>query len=75
MTGPGCTCGCASVGLALEGTDAPPARLKELSANAVEGSYAVGFRLLLTDDCLNDVKSYGYGDSDNTTWPPAALIS
>lgn len=74
VTGPSCTCGCASVGLVVERADAPPASLSELSADAVDGEYAVGFRLLFADGYLDDVEVHGYGDTDAAAWPPADLI-
>ncbi len=74
VTGPSCTCGCASVGLAVDRADAPPASLEELFADAIDGDYAAGFRVLLADGYLDDVEFYGYGDTDNASWPPADLI-
>ena len=74
VTGPSCTCGCASVGVTVNPADAPPAPLAELSADAVEGDWAVGFRVLLRDGYLDDVEFYGYGDTHNSAWPPAELI-
>ena len=74
VTGLSCTCGCASVGLAVDPADAPAAPLAELSADAVDGEWAVGFRVLLRDGYLDDVEFYGYGDTPNTSWPPAELI-
>ncbi len=74
VTGPSCTCGCASVGLEVDRGAAPPARIAELSADAIDGEYAVGFRVLLADGYLDDVEFYGYGDTPNTAWPRAELI-
>jgi hypothetical protein len=74
VTGPSCTCGCASVGLVVQRDDAPPASVTELSADAAEGDWAVGFRLLLVDGYLDDVEFYGYGDADDTVWPAAHLV-
>ena len=74
VTGPSCTCGCASVGLDVDRLAALPARLAELSADAIDGEYAVGFRVLLADGYLDDVEFYGYGDTPNTTWPAPGLI-
>lgn len=74
VTGPSCTCGCASVGLTVDRGEAPPALLAELSADAVEGDHGVGFRVTLADGYLDDVEVLGYGDTDATTWPPPDLI-
>lgn len=74
VTGPSCTCGCASVGLAVERADAPPASLPEMSADAVDGDYAAGFRLLLADGYLVDAEFHGYGDTDDSVWPSADLV-
>lgn len=73
-TGLSCTCGCASLGIVVNRADAPPASLPELSADAIDGDYAVGFRVLLSEGYLDDVEFYGYGDRDNTTWPPAGIF-
>ena len=74
VTGPSCTCGCASVGLDVDRTAALPAELVEFSADAMDGEYAVGFRVLLADGYLDDVEFFGYGDTPNATWPEADLI-
>lgn len=74
VTGPSCICGCASVGLAVDRADAPPACIAELSVDAIDGEYAAGFRVLLADGYLDDVEFYGYGDTDDTSWPSADLI-
>jgi hypothetical protein len=74
VIGPSCTCGCTSVALRVDHSDAPPASLAELSADAVDGDYAAGFRVLLADGYLDDVEFYGYGDTDSASWPPADLI-
>ena len=74
VSGASCACGCASLGLTVAPADAPVAALAELSADAVDGDYAVGFRVLLADGYLKDVEFYGYGDTDHATWPPADLI-
>lgn len=74
VTGPSCTCGCASIGLSVDRAAALPADLSEFGADAVEDDYAAGFRIALVDGYLDDVEFYGYGDSDNSVWPPAELI-
>ena len=74
VTGPSCPCGCASIGLVVARAEAPPAAVAELSADAVDGDDAVGFRVLLSEGYLDDVEFYGYGDTDSTTWPRPDLI-
>lgn len=74
VTGPSCTCGCASVGLVVDPTAAPAAAVSEFSADAVEGDYGAGFRVLLADGYLIDVEFYGYGDTPDTSWPRPDLI-
>lgn len=74
VTGPSCPCGCASLGLLVDRAAAPGVDLPELSADAQDGDYLVGLRLLLLDGYLADVEIFGYGDSDDSTWPEARLV-
>ena len=74
VTGPSCTCGCASVGLYVDRAATPPAGVRELNADAVQGDYAVGFRILLDAGYLDDVEFFGYGESDHSVWPPLELL-
>lgn len=74
VAGPSCDCGCASLALTVDRAAAPPAPVSEVSADALNGDAAVGFRVKLVDGYLNDVEFYSYGDADDTAWPAAHLI-
>lgn len=74
VIGPSCPCGCASLAVAVDRSAAPPVALPRLEADAVVDDETVGFIVWLDDGYLVDVEIFGYGDADDSVWPPATLI-